>query len=152
VNLKFSDGGYTLLRPNSRFHIEDYAYSGPSQTPSAVPAPGASARPAPAPAAPEAGGGAGRAFFSLLKGGLRAVTGLVGKINHDDFRMTTPVATIGIRGTDILVIDCDLACQIDPVVFAALQQLPPGTSALGASILIVNSGQATITNTSTHQT
>lgn len=39
------------------------------------------------------------ALFSLLRGGLRAVTGLIGKLNPRKYSMRTSVATIGIRGT-----------------------------------------------------
>ena len=39
------------------------------------------------------------ALFSLLRGGLRTVTGLIGKLTPDRYRMRTRVATIGIRGT-----------------------------------------------------
>ncbi len=39
------------------------------------------------------------ALFSLLRGGLRTVTGLIGKLTPDSYRMRTRVATIGIRGT-----------------------------------------------------
>jgi hypothetical protein len=39
------------------------------------------------------------ALFSLLRGGLRAVTGLVGKLRPKGYRMRTRFTTIGIRGT-----------------------------------------------------
>lgn len=39
------------------------------------------------------------ALFSLLKGGLRTITGLIGKLNPKRYSMRTKVATIGIRGT-----------------------------------------------------
>lgn len=39
------------------------------------------------------------ALFSLLRGGLRAVTGLVGKLKPEGYRMRTRFSTIGIRGT-----------------------------------------------------
>ena len=39
-------------------------------------------------------------FTSLIKGGLRSVTGLLGKTRSDSVKFTTPTATIGIRGTD----------------------------------------------------
>ena len=39
------------------------------------------------------------ASFNLVKGGLRAVTGTLGKRNKEKFGMNTPTATIGIRGT-----------------------------------------------------
>ena len=41
-----------------------------------------------------------RSFFSLLKGGFRTVTGLIGKLRREQYRIDTAVATIGIRGTD----------------------------------------------------
>lgn len=39
------------------------------------------------------------AAFNLVKGGLRAVTGTLGKRSKERFGMNTPTATIGIRGT-----------------------------------------------------
>lgn len=39
------------------------------------------------------------AGLRLIKGGMRAVTGLLGKRNKDKFTLRTPSATIGIRGT-----------------------------------------------------
>lgn len=39
------------------------------------------------------------AGFRLVKGGLRAVTGLLGQRNKERFALKTPSATIGIRGT-----------------------------------------------------
>jgi hypothetical protein len=48
----------------------------------------------------------GRGVFSLVRGGLRAVSGLIGQENRRNYAMKTPVATIGIRGTGY-----DLMCQ-----------------------------------------
>jgi len=42
---------------------------------------------------------ADRAAYTLVKGGLRSITGLLGKRNKERFAMKTPSATIGIRGT-----------------------------------------------------
>jgi hypothetical protein len=42
---------------------------------------------------------ADRAVFTLVKGGLRSVTGILGKRSKDKFALKTPSATIGIRGT-----------------------------------------------------
>lgn len=126
VNLKFSDGSYILLRPNTRFVIEafvDANAAAPAAT-AATPAPAKPAAPpttiatAPAPAA-SAGS---RAFFRLLKGGFRAVSGLIGKADQNEYQVTTPVATIGIRGTDYLVVICDTACARDPVLRAELPE------------------------------
>ncbi len=48
----------------------------------------------------------GNALFKLVRGGIRAFTGLIGKRNNKAYKMVTPVATIGIRGTGF-----DLVCQ-----------------------------------------
>jgi len=50
-----------------------------------------------------------RVFFKLFKGGLRALTGLVAKKRPESFKITTPVATIGIRGTGF-DLNCSGAC------------------------------------------
>lgn len=42
----------------------------------------------------------GSAIFTLIKGAFRTVSGLIGKGSGDDYQMNTPVATMGIRGTD----------------------------------------------------
>jgi hypothetical protein len=50
-------------------------------------------------------------FTSLLKGGLRSVTGLLGKARPESVKFSTPTATIGIRGTDfeIAILPSDTA-------------------------------------------
>lgn len=53
---------------------------------------------------------ASSAFMTLLRGGFRAVTGLIGKSNRAAYKMRTPVATIGIRGTGY-----DIQCEGDCV-------------------------------------
>lgn len=47
----------------------------------------------------------GRFLMSLLKGSLRAFTGLIGKANNRNVSFTTATATVGIRGTGL-----DLVC------------------------------------------
>lgn len=44
-------------------------------------------------------GGNGSVLMELLSGGLRTITGTIGKQNKKDYQLRTPVATIGIRGT-----------------------------------------------------
>ncbi|MBW3568096.1 MAG: FecR family protein [Proteobacteria bacterium] len=106
LNIKFTDGGRVLLRPNSRFQIEEYAFTeaaGPGQSRSAGASPNVDAEPE------------GNALFRLLKGGFRAVTGLIGEKNRDNYKVRTPVATIGIRGTDFEARFCQGDClDIDP--------------------------------------
>ncbi|MGH8599631.1 MAG: hypothetical protein ACRET1_03145, partial [Burkholderiales bacterium] len=43
--------------------------------------------------------GTEKGFFSLVKGGLRTLTGLIGHVHHDKYKLNTTVAQIGIRGT-----------------------------------------------------
>ena len=48
-------------------------------------------------------------FLSFLQGGLRLVTGAIGRLNQKAFRVATPTATIGIRGTGFDLV-CEGAC------------------------------------------
>lgn len=75
VVLRFSDGGTIALQADSRLRIEDYRFSGRVD-------------------------GDERSYLSLLRGGLRAVTGLIGHYAQRNFRLITPTATIGVRGTE----------------------------------------------------
>lgn len=82
AQLRFTDGGQVTLRPNTRVKIETYAYEE---------------------GRPERDNFA----MQLFKGGLRSLTGLIGKrtTNRNAYRMVTSTATIGIRGTDYSAID-----------------------------------------------
>jgi hypothetical protein len=123
VNLRFGDGSYVLLRPHSRFQIEQYIYEGAPVPPADKKKPAESiAAVTPAAAAPVGS----RAFFRLLRGGFRAVSGLIGKGDASDYRVSTPVATIGIRGTDYETFLCDSTCQTDPVIREALTHITAG--------------------------
>ncbi len=74
VRIVFSDEGIIFLRPSTRFVIDSYKHTGNTQQDEST--------------------------FSLVKGGFRSVTGAIGQANKDKVRIETPVATIGIRGTD----------------------------------------------------
>ncbi|NGY04615.1 FecR family protein [Solimonas terrae] len=162
MNLKFSDGAFVLLRPNTRFSIDRYAYT-PSSAPPATPPPPVTpalpARPAtPPPAdrhpvttASSTEGTLQRAFLRLLKGGFRTVSGLIGKTNADDYLVTTPVATIGIRGTDYYAYICDLACANDPIILESLDLAHLGHDlAVGATLDGVIHGSIAVTNAAGH--
>ncbi|MCP5150892.1 MAG: FecR domain-containing protein [Ectothiorhodospiraceae bacterium] len=82
VKVGFSDGSSVYLRPGTRFRVDEFADGGEKEKEK------------------------DRSFFSLLKGGLRYVTGLIGRRNRDAFRLSSPVATIGIRGTDFVARLC----------------------------------------------
>jgi hypothetical protein len=51
------------------------------------------------------------AFFKLVKGGLRAVDGLIGQSEPKNYGVETPVATIGVRGTAFDVRYCGDDCK-----------------------------------------
>ena len=85
AQIRFSDGSLVSLQPRSEFRIDDYRFDMAQQ----------------------------RGFFSLVRGALRTISGAVGKRDPADYRMTTPTATIGIRGTEFLVEEtvCTPACH-----------------------------------------
>lgn len=45
----------------------------------------------------------GQLALALLQGSIRIVTGLLAKINPDQFKVTTPTSVVGVRGTDFIV-------------------------------------------------
>jgi len=77
AQVRFIDGGFISLTPNTEFKVNEYNYSGKAD-------------------------GTEKGFFGLVKGGLRAVTGAIGHTNKKTYLVNTPVATIGIRGTEFL--------------------------------------------------
>lgn len=77
AQIKFIDNGQITLRPGTTFKIENYAYD-------------------------EGKPDGDAEHLELVKGGLRSVTGLLGKRNKEKFALKTPNATIGIRGTTFI--------------------------------------------------
>lgn len=61
----------------------------------------------------EQNAGEGRFLASVLKGSVRALTGLIAKANHRNVGFSTATATIGIRGTGV-DINCTGACAGEP--------------------------------------
>ena len=45
----------------------------------------------------------GNFVLELLQGSVRVVTGLLSKLNPDRFKVKTPTAVVGVRGTDFIV-------------------------------------------------
>ena len=100
VQINFTDGSSMTMRPNTQMKIETYQFD-------------------------EAKPQEDNALFRLIKGGLRTVTGLVGKRgNQDAYRIGTATATIGIRGSTGDTIVCNPSC--DGVVKGG-ETLPSGT-------------------------
>lgn len=95
AQLRMQDGALLSLRYGSTMKVEEY------RLPDA-------AAPAVAATTPAAGGG--RSVLRLLRGAFRTVTGLIGKGAGDSYSVVTPVATIGIRGTDYSAAYCSGDC------------------------------------------
>lgn len=72
AQLRMTDGGMIALKENSQLVISEYEYSVEN--------------------------GRGSVAMELLKGGLRSVTGSI-KAESGDYKLKTPVGSIGIRGT-----------------------------------------------------
>jgi hypothetical protein len=142
VNIKFADGAFFLLRPDTRFEVQDYHYEDPaapaaSETPkpaATASAPKKATPPTSAPTTPLTTASAARssstsrAFFRLVKGGFRSVSGLIGKISREDYRVETPVATIGIRGTAYSADLCLGPCGDRSEISTQLRQAGIGTN------------------------
>ena len=77
--LKLDDGGQMVLGQNTEFRIVDSQYAQNSPQ-------------------------ADRAVFDLVRGALRVVTGLIGQRSRQAFALRTPQMTIGVRGTDFMVV------------------------------------------------
>jgi hypothetical protein len=86
AQVHFTDSGQISLQPGTEFKIADYRFH-------------------------EAGKQEESAVFSLIKGGVRAITGLVGRRAKTDYQMDTVVATIGIRGTEYQAVLCASSCK-----------------------------------------
>jgi hypothetical protein len=78
VQLRFIDGASMSLQPATRFRVDEFRFVEQSGKAS----------------------NGDRGFFSLLKGGFRTLTGLIGKQQREQYKVDAAVATIGIRGTD----------------------------------------------------
>src|SRR4051812_32072492 len=78
AQIRFSDGAYVSLQPNTEFAIKEYNFDGKTD-------------------------GSERGIFALARGAMRTVTGLIGRVNRNRYQVSTPTATIGIRGTGGLI-------------------------------------------------
>lgn len=111
ARVKFTDNSEITVKPNTQLRIDHYLFKHDK---------------------PEND----RAVFNLLKGGLRAVTGLVGKRgDQDSYQLKAPSATIGIRGTDYSASWCQSDC---------------GTLPSGLYVQVID-GQVVVTNSAGSQ-
>jgi hypothetical protein len=104
--LAFRDDSRVTLGATTRFRVDNFIYDDKNPT-------------------------EGRFLVSLLRGSVRALTGLIGKANNRNVGFSTATATIGIRGTGL-----DLDCGDDSCNFftwlGSIVVTPNGQSALEA--------------------
>jgi hypothetical protein len=89
VGLTTSDNTLLALGPNSHLVMDNYAYNQATQQ--------------------------GNIAVRFLKGSFAVITGLIGKIAPQNVKVTTPTATIGIRGTEF-VVKVDLPAELEAEV------------------------------------
>jgi hypothetical protein len=83
--LQFTDGAKVTVRPDSTLIIEQYLY---------------------------AGNATDEATLNLVSGGLRVITGAMAKTNPENYKVRTPVALMGVRGTEFSIYLCgDTVCD-----------------------------------------
>jgi hypothetical protein len=105
VHIRFIDGGMVSVRPKSSLHIESYQ-SRSATTKGAI-------------------------KFQLEQGVVRSVTGAWGEQSRDQFRLNTPVAAIGIKGTDFIVKSNASTTQAS-VISGAIVMSPIDSGCLGS--------------------
>ncbi len=119
AQIKFIDNSEITLRPGTTFKVENFSFD-------------------------EGKPEADNASYSLVKGGLRSITGLMGKRNKEKFSLKTPNATIGIRGTTFVVqyVGADAGGIPTPGGRGAAPALPPGLhlSVSDGAIIVTNNG------------
>lgn len=106
----FQDGTKFTLRPNTSFAIERFQQGG---------------------AAKES------ASFRLLKGGMRAITGLIAKREPGAMQVNTATATIGIRGTSFDARLCEAECAAEQSRGAARKPVAVTTDPVVARVVLV---------------
>ncbi len=75
AQIKMRDGGLIAVRSNSQLKFDSFKFTGKED-------------------------GDEKSFFSLFRGGFRAITGLIGHKNKENYRISAAGSTIGVRGTD----------------------------------------------------
>ncbi len=129
VRLRFSDGGQITLRPQTALRVDSYHYD--------------AAKPA-----------QDTLVFNLLKGGMRAISGLIGhRGNPDAYKAQAGVATIGIRGTRYGLLLCNDNCQslladsVTPADDQKDKDKKRTTSSLGNGLYLdVTAGEIVVSN------
>jgi len=132
LQLRFIDNQLIVLKENTVFRIDEYKFKDKNDQHKS-------------------------ASLSLLKGGMRSVTGLIGKSARDKYKVRTPVATMGVRGTHYILQICDGNCGGDiqgivgTVLEGSIEMINDGGSAVFGidqffNVPSPNSAPVTITN------
>jgi len=119
AQIRMSDGAIIAVRPDTELRIDTYRFAGKED-------------------------GSESAVLSLLKGGMRTITGVIGRSNRTNYRLGTVTATIGIRGTDFEVYHTPAAGEkiSPPLADALFQPAPYAESAVGDQPLRIMLAQA----------
>ena len=117
VLLRFVDGGRLSVRPTSRLHIESYSHSAEQPQQGAI-------------------------KFRLDEGVVRSITGAWGEAARERFRLNTPVAAIGVKGTDFVV--RSHADMTAASVYTGAITVAPLSGECGASVGPCTNGQEKI--------
>ena len=94
---RLQDDSYFALRSNSRFEITDYRYAEDKSQQKE-----------------------NKSILTLLRGGVRTLTGLIAKNNQPSYQVKHAVATMGVRGTDYIPIFVDETLAAELGVSAGL--------------------------------
>lgn len=89
IRLQFVDGAVFSVGSNSRFRIDDYAYNEEPEARTSM---------------------TFRSRLSLLLGAVSGISGEIGSDARDDYRVETPLSTIGLRGTEYTARHCEESC------------------------------------------
>lgn len=87
MQVRFTDEAIVALRPNTIFQVEDYAFANKAES--------------------------DKSIFALIKGGIRTITGLIGRHSRNNYAVKSETSTIGIRGTHYTLVSCrdDYVCR-----------------------------------------
>lgn len=118
AQVRFADGGRVTLKPRTAVRLDQFRFAQDRPREDAF-------------------------ALRLLKGGLRAITGGIGKRSPERYEMITETATVGVRGTTFSVDDCvnsraGECARLDPAVYvgvadgAVIVRNGAGELALGA--------------------
>jgi hypothetical protein len=94
AQLRMFDGALMSVRGNTEIKLERFSYAGEQDRNANF-------------------------LLSVLKGGLRTITGMIGRQNRERYRITTATVTLGVRGTDFEIV------HVPPQ--AASREVPAGT-------------------------